>query len=536
VNYNVDLHVDSEDSRSVTVTVVPNDNTSPLQTVLLRYSSYQDRVGLPATQDRGVNIATSLRLFDIEHYISYQDRFGLPVDNGVVTVSNDYTTLRLVDVRGYASYQDRFGLPLVSTDNSTLRLVDTRRYASYQDRFGLPPVNYNATLRLNNSSILENLDQPTSVDSSSEVQLFVRGFDIGTHAVDISLSDNVESLQAKLESKTGITPGGQVMFVCNGKRLEKGNTLYDSGCISNGSTVQVSFLGRGGIGGSGRLKQASEEENSGAENIRLSILQSNGSSLDPLQGGSLYYIADNVGQGDCGLYAFDHSLQMAFGTHRPLSPRELRSFIGTWLTSRMDEPVMPGGVTPRTVIANTQTDTGRSPEEYVHEITTGYAQPSLRYHGEIETGMYLTDSEFVALGHMFDVNVDIYGGNGDRPRAAQLIHSIRINPNRPTISLMHYNNHWVALTRASSRGAASVRIVQHEQGTAAQQSSGTAHRINRISLDTINEEERQEHSQYAASSGSQRRKVSIDLEETSDRVSRLAPMSVCIILPPNTSF
>ena len=60
--------------------------------------------------------------------------------------------------------------------------------------------------------------------------------------VDISLLDNVESLQAKLESKTGITPVGHVMFVCNGKRLEKGNTLNDSGC-TNGSTVQASFLG-----------------------------------------------------------------------------------------------------------------------------------------------------------------------------------------------------------------------------------------------------------------------------------------------------
>ena len=79
-----------------------------------------------------------------------------------------------------------------------------------------------------------------------KVQLLVRGFGSGTHAVDISLLDNVESLQAKLESKTGITPVGHVMFVCNGKRLEKGNTLNDSGCISNGSTVQASFLGRGG--------------------------------------------------------------------------------------------------------------------------------------------------------------------------------------------------------------------------------------------------------------------------------------------------
>jgi len=78
-----------------------------------------------------------------------------------------------------------------------------------------------------------------------KVQLLVRGFGSGTHAVDISLLDNVESLQAKLESKTGINPVGHVMLVCNGKRIEKGDTLNDSGC-TNGSTVQASFFGRGG--------------------------------------------------------------------------------------------------------------------------------------------------------------------------------------------------------------------------------------------------------------------------------------------------
>ena len=136
-----------------------------------------------------------------------------------------------------------------------------------------------------------NLDQPSSVDSSSEVQLLVRGFDIVTHAVDISLSDNVESLQAKVESKTGITPGGQVMFACNGKRLEKGSTLYDSGCISNGSTVQVSFLGRGGIGGSGRLKQASEGDANEAETQRVRITHING-ELQPLQMSSYHTTRD----------------------------------------------------------------------------------------------------------------------------------------------------------------------------------------------------------------------------------------------------
>ena len=313
-----------------------------------------------------------------------------------------------------------------------------------------------------------NSDQPSSVDSSSEVQLLVRGFDIGTHAVDISLSDNVESLQAKVESKTGITPGGQVMFVCNGKRLEKGNTLYDSGCISNGSTVQVSFLGRGGIGGSGRLKQASEGDANEAEAQRVRITQING-ELQPLQLNSFYHCIENEGEGECGLYGFDQGLQLAFSGIRSYSPRELRSFIGPWGMADLDT-TMANGLTFRENIENEQFESRRSAEDYLDYITNGYVQ----YHedGEPIHGAHVTDLEFVPLANAFEVNVDIY--HQVRPGQLQLRQSIQVNSNRPTISLMHSNNHWEAIVRVESSRGASGRIVQQEQGTAnaAQQSFG----------------------------------------------------------------
>ena len=139
------------------------------------------------------------------------------------------------------------------------------------------------------------------------MQVFVRGIGDGTQAVSISLSDTVETLQSKVQTKTNIYPNGQLLFTHNGKPIHKDRALSHSN-IENESSIHVHFLGRGGD------VDINDQHGLAAPYVEHALQE--GSSVD---------VAHMPGDNSCLFHALAFGYNQLYPNNTPLNGMELRS-------------------------------------------------------------------------------------------------------------------------------------------------------------------------------------------------------------------